>query len=149
MGSYNFNKGKQGYFKVEFVWWQLQWLYLIIFHIWTYLPPLFSFTIYVYMWLRLYNIGWHAMYLGFIITFLDLLSTPSIVLWFAFLICIWPFCVLFLSSNLSKVYVLSKKLSGWFPQRIPLLQISMIETYIYNCIIYLSLCSSTRYEQSP
>jgi len=112
-------------------------------------PPLFSFTIYVYMWLRLYNIGWHAMYLGFIITFLDLLSTPSIVLWFAFLICIWPFCVLFLSSNLSKVYVLSKKLSGWFPQRIPLLQISMIETYIYNCIIYLSLCSSTRYEQSP
>jgi hypothetical protein len=45
-------------------------------------PPLFSFTIYVYMWLRLYNIGWHATYLGFIITFLDLLSTPSIVLWF-------------------------------------------------------------------
>jgi hypothetical protein len=44
-------------------------------------PPPFSFTIYVYMWLRLYNIGWHAMYLCFIITFLDLLSTPSVVLW--------------------------------------------------------------------
>jgi hypothetical protein len=39
MGSYNFHQGKQGYFKVEFVWWQLQWLYLIIFHIWTYPQP--------------------------------------------------------------------------------------------------------------
>jgi hypothetical protein len=45
-----FTKGSKGYFKVEFVWWQLQWLYLIFFHIWTYPPPLFSFTIYVYGW---------------------------------------------------------------------------------------------------
>jgi len=125
-----FTKGSKATSKLNFVWWQLQWLYLIIFHIWTYPhpPSIFSFTIYVYMWLRLYNIGWHAMYLCFIITFLDLLPPHLLSYGVAFRICIWPFCVLFLSSNLSRVYVLSKKLSWWFPRRIPLLQISMIKT---------------------